>query len=41
MPATVYCCMTELGADPTSDLVPDPFELDATRSWLLAAHALT
>ncbi|MCW2599479.1 MAG: hypothetical protein JWM02_1308 [Frankiales bacterium] len=40
-PATVHCCMTEIGADPASNRIPDPFNLDATRSWLLAAHGLT
>lgn len=40
-PATVHCCMTEIGADPASNRVPDPFNLDATRGWLLAAHGLT
>ena len=37
-PATVYCCMTELGADPTSDL-PSPGPLRARRHPQLATRS--
>lgn len=39
-PATVSSCVSSVGADPHSDLVPAPFDLDATRSWLIAGHGL-
>ena len=39
-PATVRCCLAEVGADPASDRLPDPMDLDDTRHWLLAAHGL-
>jgi hypothetical protein len=32
--------VTELGADPASDRVPDPYDELATRRWLLAAYRL-
>ena len=39
-PASVFGYATEVGADPGSSRVPDPFDLEGTRRWLLAAHDL-
>ena len=39
-PVSVYGYATEIGADPTSNRVPDPFNLEGSRRWLLAAHDL-
>lgn len=33
--------VTQLGADPASDRVPDPHDGSAARRWLLAAHQLS
>jgi hypothetical protein len=33
--------VTQLGADPATDRVPDPHDGPATRRWLLAAHQLS
>jgi hypothetical protein len=33
--------VTQLGADPARDRVPDPHNGPATRRWLLAAHKLS
>lgn len=40
-PATISCCVSELGADPRSDRIPAPFDLSGARRWLLATHQLT
>lgn len=40
-PATRHTYVTELGADPASDRVPNPHNEPAMRRWLLAAHALS
>jgi hypothetical protein len=40
-PASLSSFVTEIGADPHSNLVPDPFDLDGSRRWLLAANELT
>jgi hypothetical protein len=40
-PTSVGSHVTQLGADPTSDRVPQPYDERATREWLLAAHGLT
>ena len=37
---TVAGHVTQLGADPASDRVPDPYDEPATRRWLLAAYQL-
>lgn len=39
-PASVFSYATEIGADPSSDRVPEPFNVEGTRRWLLAAHDL-
>ncbi len=39
-PATVSAYVSEIGADPASDRVPDPFDLEGSRRWLLHAHGL-
>jgi hypothetical protein len=36
----VTSAVTEIGADPHSDRVPDPYDEPATRRWLLAAASL-
>lgn len=36
----VTSAVTEIGADPRSDSVPDPYDEPATRRWLLAAARL-
>lgn len=40
-PATVFGHVTEIGADPAADRVPDPHNEAGARQWLLAAHRLT
>src|SRR4051794_7301207 len=37
-PATVHGHITELGADPAEDRVPDPYDEAGARRWLMAAH---
>jgi hypothetical protein len=39
-PATVSSCVSSVGADPHRELVPAPFNRDAVRDWLLAAHGV-
>jgi len=39
-PASVHSYATRVGAERTSDRVPDPANLDDSRRWLLAAHDL-
>lgn len=39
-PATVSSCVSSVGADPHSELVPGAFNRDAVRGWLLAAHGV-
>jgi hypothetical protein len=33
--------VTEIGADPADDRIPDPHNEPAARGWLLAAHGLS
>lgn len=40
-PATVFGHVTEIGADPASDRIPDPHNEAGARAWLLAAHRLS
>ena len=39
--AEVYRYVTQVGSDPGSDRVPLPYDPEATRRWLLAAHQLS
>jgi hypothetical protein len=39
-PATVFGHVTEIGADPAVDHVPDPHNEAGARRWLLSAHRL-
>jgi hypothetical protein len=39
-PATVLGHITEIGADPAEDRVPDPYDEAGARRWLMAAHDL-
>jgi len=39
-PATILGHITEIGADPNDDRVPDPYNEAGARRWLMAVHDL-